>query len=129
MQEKPLAICDWQTVRSGDWELCDQIHHDRLDEGMYLKYDKKNEWYWLPDQKDTELSLFVVWDSTKFEKNIQGVECTDSPTEHMLIGQKQAHPTRHSTSRTRKGSLEGKVLRSDRLYAQEFDLRMNFEER
>jgi hypothetical protein len=72
VREKPLALCDWRTVKSKDWELCDQIHHDRLDEAMYLKREEEHQWYWLPDQKDYELSLFVVWDSLKFKEGVQG---------------------------------------------------------
>jgi len=71
VREKPLALCDWRSVKSEDWELCDQIHHDRLDEAMYLKHEEDHQWYWLPDQKEDELSLFVVWDSTKFKEGVQ----------------------------------------------------------
>ncbi|KAJ8130113.1 hypothetical protein O1611_g3513 [Lasiodiplodia mahajangana] len=71
IKERPLALCDWSTVVSDDWELCDQIHHDRVDEAMYLKRRGHHEWWWLSDQTCDELAMFVVWDSDKFAKGVQ----------------------------------------------------------
>jgi len=71
VRERPLALCDWRSVQSEDWELCDQIHHDRVDEAMYLKRREGHEWWWLSNQRADELSLFVVWDSLQYEKGGQ----------------------------------------------------------
>ncbi|KAL2143243.1 hypothetical protein VTI28DRAFT_10615 [Corynascus sepedonium] len=71
VSEKPLALCDWSSVSSGDWELCDQVLKDRVDEAMYLKHKPEHQWWWMPDQQHDELSLFVVWDSGKFRQGHQ----------------------------------------------------------
>lgn len=40
---------------------------------MFLKHRDKHSWYWLPDQREDELTIFTVWDSTKYEKGVQGM--------------------------------------------------------
>ncbi|KAL6830015.1 hypothetical protein V8C40DRAFT_175061 [Trichoderma camerunense] len=69
--EKPLGLCNWASVQSEDWETCDQVLSDRVDEAMYLKHEERHEWWWLPQQRSTELTLFVVWDSAKFREGLQ----------------------------------------------------------
>src|SRR4051794_76951 len=72
VRQKPLGICDWSSVRSPDWELCDQVMDDRVDEAMYLVHKPEHKWWWLPEQSHKELTIFVVWDSEKFKNGQQG---------------------------------------------------------
>lgn len=71
VQERPLALCDWSTIKSTDWELCDQIHDNRVDEAMYLLHSDHHKWYWLSLQQKSEMSVFVVWDSLKSKPGSQ----------------------------------------------------------
>ncbi|KAI1453885.1 hypothetical protein F4805DRAFT_441724 [Annulohypoxylon moriforme] len=71
VNEYPLALCEWDSVDSTDWELCDQVHVDRIDEAMYLKPTQSHRWWYLSKQCNNELSLFVVWDSVKFAEGVQ----------------------------------------------------------
>ncbi|KAL2120200.1 hypothetical protein VTJ04DRAFT_4226 [Mycothermus thermophilus] len=80
---KPLALCDWRSVHSSDWELCDQVLKDHIDEAMYLKHKPTHQWWWLPDQKSNEIILFVVWDSQKFRQGKQETNrCGTASTPH-----------------------------------------------
>ncbi|KAI1317385.1 hypothetical protein F5Y16DRAFT_419649 [Xylariaceae sp. FL0255] len=71
VHERPLALCEWESVEPTDWVLCDQVHEDRVDEAMYLRPTASHRWWYLPEQRNDELSLFVVWDSKKFAQGIQ----------------------------------------------------------
>lgn len=76
VEDSPLALCDRRSIASDDWELCDQVHSDRCDEAMYLKATACHRWYWLSKQDSSEMTLFVVWDSSRALKGLQGDNCT-----------------------------------------------------
>ncbi|KAL2833837.1 hypothetical protein BDW59DRAFT_138213 [Aspergillus cavernicola] len=71
VRARPLALCDLHSVSPEDWELCDQIHVDRVDEAMYLKRRDNHSWWWLPEQRDDELTFFIVWDSKRYFEGAQ----------------------------------------------------------
>ncbi|KAI1271211.1 hypothetical protein F5Y07DRAFT_405828 [Xylaria sp. FL0933] len=62
----PLAFC----IR-GTTEDVDCVSFDRVDgtnsggEGMFLKYNHRQQWRWLSEQTCNEVSLFQSWDSTQ----------------------------------------------------------------
>ncbi|KAI1271207.1 hypothetical protein F5Y07DRAFT_383618 [Xylaria sp. FL0933] len=90
--DRPLALCDWRSVSQADWELCDQVHDDRVDEAMYLKHRDGHKWWWLPEQSRDELALFVVWDSSKFGTGVQA----STPHGAFHIRRGESGPERHS---------------------------------
>ncbi|KAI5803610.1 hypothetical protein DFH27DRAFT_53545 [Peziza echinospora] len=59
----PLAFCDLGTTEPGDFIACDKIQDTWIHEEAYFTYNERQKWYWLSNQTNEELSLFVTWDS------------------------------------------------------------------
>jgi hypothetical protein len=63
VEDSPLALCDRRTVLPDDLVACDKVHPDHTNEGIYLKYNSTQRWYWLSGQSKDEPVMFVTWDS------------------------------------------------------------------
>jgi hypothetical protein len=72
VEDRPLAVCDWRTIDSDDWELADQVFDQRVDEGLFLTAKDRHQWYWLPRQTEDESTVLTVWDSVKYFQGVEG---------------------------------------------------------
>ena len=59
----PLAFADYRSIYLSDLVATDQHFPKRIGEIYHLAYNKKQEWYWLPDMKNNELIILKGWDS------------------------------------------------------------------
>lgn len=74
LEDRPLALCDAQTVAKEDLAPTDRVLPDRLGEIYYLHYAPKQKWYWLEKQKTTEPFLFLMYD-TMTSENLARCTC------------------------------------------------------
>ncbi|KAI1317383.1 hypothetical protein F5Y16DRAFT_406648 [Xylariaceae sp. FL0255] len=66
VEDCPLAFCARQTVSKEDCVPFDRVDGSASDsQGMFLKQDPSQSWYWLPRQTRDEVSIFESWDSLK----------------------------------------------------------------
>jgi hypothetical protein len=63
VENYPLAFCDRRTAEAPDLVEIDRPQPGYVDHGCYVKYNPKQKWFWLSDQKATEPFIFLVWDS------------------------------------------------------------------
>ena len=59
----PLAFADYRSISLNDLVATDQHFPKRVGEIYHLAYNKKQQWYWLPDMKNNELIILKGWDS------------------------------------------------------------------
>ncbi|KAI0104457.1 hypothetical protein F4814DRAFT_430833 [Daldinia grandis] len=62
-EDRPLALCDYSSIDVNDLIATDRVYPDWNQEIYYLKYNKGQHWYWLPNQKSNEPFLFLTYDS------------------------------------------------------------------
>ncbi|KAF5718574.1 hypothetical protein FMUND_5155 [Fusarium mundagurra] len=65
IENAPLALCDRRSVSPNDIESCDKSLTGCVGEGNYLHCNRKQRWYWWPNQTRDRPVLFVTWDSLK----------------------------------------------------------------
>jgi len=65
LRDFPLAVCDYSTVDSeNDLEPCDDVHGNiGVDENYVVYHKPGHRWYYISDQKATEILLFRQFDS------------------------------------------------------------------
>ncbi|KAI1099415.1 hypothetical protein F4804DRAFT_83751 [Jackrogersella minutella] len=62
-QDRPLAMCDYNTIDANDLVATDRVYPGWNQEIYYLKHNKQQRWYWLPNQRSDEPFLFMTYDS------------------------------------------------------------------
>jgi len=63
VEDSGLAFCDPQSIDEGDLVEVDRISPASLGTIYNLKFSPNQKWYWLPEQRPTELAVFVCYDS------------------------------------------------------------------
>jgi len=63
IEDSPLAMCDFRTIDGDDLIETDRIYPTHQAEIYYLKHNTGQKWYWVPEQKSSELLIFVSYDS------------------------------------------------------------------
>ncbi len=61
----PLALCDAQSVKAGDWVPCDLDYGDRMGEIYNVAYNPDHRWCYFPHMAPDEVLLFKNYDSTE----------------------------------------------------------------
>jgi hypothetical protein len=69
VQNDGLAFCDPASLRSSDLLATERPQAHYVGEVYYLKYDSRQRFYWLSEQRPNELSLFVTYDSRATEES------------------------------------------------------------
>ncbi|KAI0377690.1 hypothetical protein F5Y04DRAFT_263477 [Hypomontagnella monticulosa] len=62
-EDRPLALCDYSSIDASDLIATDRVYPKWSQEIYYLKYNKDQQWYWLPNQRSSEPFLFLTYDS------------------------------------------------------------------
>jgi len=62
IQQKPLAVCNENSVPLEDKFLYEIAFPDRTGENYSLKFNKKHEWYYYPEMTAEECLIFKVYD-------------------------------------------------------------------
>ncbi|KAI0115619.1 hypothetical protein GGR51DRAFT_503581 [Nemania sp. FL0031] len=62
-EDRPLALCDYSSINANDLVPTERVYPTRIQEIYHLKYNKKQQWYWLPNQLSSEPFLFLTYDS------------------------------------------------------------------
>ncbi|KAI0836384.1 hypothetical protein F5Y06DRAFT_305359 [Hypoxylon sp. FL0890] len=62
-EDRPLAMCDYSSIDANDLVATDRVYPKWNQEIYYLKYNKHQRWYWLPNQRSNEPFLFMTYDS------------------------------------------------------------------
>lgn len=64
VEDVPLALCRRGTVRQVDWLPYDRVDGSSMPgEGMFLKHHPAQEWFWLPNQSNRDMTVFECWNS------------------------------------------------------------------
>ncbi|THV52152.1 hypothetical protein BGAL_0087g00120 [Botrytis galanthina] len=61
--ERPLAMCDYYSVKEVDLKSADRASREYVGEIYYMQYNESQKWYWISHQSPDELLLFVNYDS------------------------------------------------------------------
>ncbi|KAI9788356.1 MAG: hypothetical protein M1816_006959 [Peltula sp. TS41687] len=62
----PMALCDPKSVdRANDLYIVDEVFPTVANEVFQVHYNPKHRWYWVPDQLDSEITIFQAYDSEK----------------------------------------------------------------
>ena len=63
VQDKPLALCDAQSIDADDFVLTDLVYTDRVGEVMQLSHNPGHRWFYFPDMEPGEALIFKTYDS------------------------------------------------------------------
>jgi hypothetical protein len=63
LRDAPLAMCDGQTVASGDLIASDLIYPNRSGETYSVKYNPNHRWFYIPEMTADEALLLKCYDS------------------------------------------------------------------
>ncbi|NNL84557.1 MAG: hypothetical protein HKP27_02845 [Myxococcales bacterium] len=65
VQQNPFVLCAWPSFADQAYINNYRIYDDRVGETTRFTYRPEHEWYWLPQQKPTEVSMLKCYDSVK----------------------------------------------------------------
>ena len=60
----PFVLCAWPSFADQPYITNYRIYDDRVGETTRFTYNPEHEWYWLPQQTPTEVSMLKCYDST-----------------------------------------------------------------
>ncbi|KAK5062768.1 hypothetical protein LTR84_004843 [Exophiala bonariae] len=63
IEDSPLAVCDYRSVRKEDLIACDRIIPTRVGEIYYLKHKEHHQWYYAKEMTWNEMFMMVMFDS------------------------------------------------------------------
>ena len=63
VRQNPFALCAWSSFADQPYITNYRIYDDRVGETTRFTYRPDHEWYWLPEQKPTEVSMLKCYDS------------------------------------------------------------------
>jgi hypothetical protein len=59
-----MAYCDPVSVdREKDLYIVDEVFPDVANEVFQVQHNPNHKWYWVPDQLDSEITIFQAYDS------------------------------------------------------------------
>ena len=61
--QNPFVLCAWPSFADQPYITNYRVYDDRVGETTRFTYRANHEWYWLPQQKSTEVSLLKCYDS------------------------------------------------------------------
>ncbi len=61
--QNPFVLCAWPSFADQPYITNYRIYDDRVGETTRFTYRPEHEWYWLPQQKSTEVSMLKCYDS------------------------------------------------------------------
>ena len=61
--QNPFVLCAWPSFADQPYITTYRIYDDRVGETTRFTYRPGHEWYWLPQQKSTEVSMLKCYDS------------------------------------------------------------------
>ena len=64
VQQNPFVLCAWPSFADQPYITNYRIYDDRVGETTRFTYRPDHEWYWLPKQTPTEVSMLKCYDST-----------------------------------------------------------------
>ena len=63
VRQNPFVLCAWPSFADQPYITNYRIYDDRVGETTRFTYRSEHEWYWLPEQKPTEVSMLKCYDS------------------------------------------------------------------
>ena len=63
VQDRPLAICDAQSIDERDFVETDLVYADRVGEVMQLSHNPGHRWFYFPEMGPGEALIFKTYDS------------------------------------------------------------------
>ncbi|MEM7078673.1 MAG: CmcJ/NvfI family oxidoreductase [Pseudomonadota bacterium] len=63
VEQNPFVLCAWPSFADQPYINNYRIYDDRVGETTRFTYRPDHEWYWLPQQKPTEVSMLKCYDS------------------------------------------------------------------
>jgi hypothetical protein len=63
VESTPLAICDAQSIESGDFVPTDFVYRDKIGEVYRFKYNPRHRWFYFPRLERNEVILLKCYDS------------------------------------------------------------------
>lgn len=63
VRQNPFVLCAWPSFADQPYVTNYRIYDDRVGETTRFTYRPDHEWYWIPDQTPTEVSMLKCYDS------------------------------------------------------------------
>jgi hypothetical protein len=63
VRQNPFVLCAWPSFADQPYINNYRVYDDRVGETTRFTYRPEHEWYWLPEQKPTEVSMLKCYDS------------------------------------------------------------------
>jgi hypothetical protein len=63
VRQNPFVLCAWPSFADQPYITNYRIYDDRVGETTRFTYRPSHEWYWIPQQKPTEVSMLKCYDS------------------------------------------------------------------
>lgn len=63
IEQNPFVLCAWPSFADQPYITNYRIYDDRVGETTRFTYRPNHEWYWIPQQKTTEVSMLKCYDS------------------------------------------------------------------
>ena len=63
VRQNPFVLCAWPSFADQPYITNYRVYDDRVGETTRFTHRPDHEWYWLPDQKPTEVSMLKCYDS------------------------------------------------------------------
>jgi hypothetical protein len=63
VRQNPFVLCAWPSFADQPYITAYRIYDDRVGETTRFTYRPDHEWYWLPEQTPTEVSMLKCYDS------------------------------------------------------------------
>jgi hypothetical protein len=63
VRQNPFVLCAWPSFADQPYVTGYRIYDDRVGETTRFTHRPEHEWYWLPEQKPTEVSMLKCYDS------------------------------------------------------------------
>jgi hypothetical protein len=70
----PIALCDGQSVQTGDLVVFEIHYQDRIGENYFAKHSPRHQWYYYPEITGNEALLIKQWDSAGTLAQSQGAK-------------------------------------------------------
>ena len=63
VRQNPFVLCAWPSFANQPYITNYRVYDDRVGETTRFTYRSDHEWYWIPGQKPTEVSMLKCYDS------------------------------------------------------------------
>ena len=63
VRQNPFVLCAWPSFADQPYITNYRVYDDRVGETTRFTHRPDHEWYWLPEQKPTEVSMLKCYDS------------------------------------------------------------------